>query len=82
MNQEVNRSNVNIYPNPAQEVLQLKSDFPLNEVEIVDAFGRIVNRYNTNSSNLQIPLESLNNGLYFLRISTSEGYYTRRFVKS
>jgi hypothetical protein len=81
MNQEINRSNVNIYPNPAQDVLQLKSDMPLIEVEIVDAFGKIVNRYKPNSSNLQIPLESLNKGLYFIRISSTDGYYTRRFVK-
>jgi hypothetical protein len=55
---------------------------PLIEVEIVDAFGKIVNRYKPNSSNLQIPLASLNNGIYFIRISSADGYYTRRFVKS
>jgi hypothetical protein len=82
MNQEINRSNLNIYPNPAPEVLQLKSDFPMTKVEILDAFGKIVNRYNPNSSNLQIPLESLNSGIYFLRISYFEGFSTRRFVKS
>ena len=82
MNQEINRSNVNIYSNPAQEVLQLKADLPMIEVEIIDAFGKIVNRYTPNSSNLQIPLESFNKGLYFLRISSSDGYSTRRFVKS
>ena len=82
MNQEINRPDVNIYPNPAQEVLQLKADFPLNEVEIVDAFGKIVNRFKSNSSNLQIPLASLNSGLYFLRISSPNGYSTRRFIKN
>jgi hypothetical protein len=82
MDQEINRANVNIYPNPAQEVLQLKADMPLIEVEILDAFGKIVNRYKPNSSNLQIPLASLNNGLYFLRISSANGYSTRRFIKS
>jgi hypothetical protein len=82
MNQEINRSNVNIYPNPAQEVLQLTTDLPMNEVEVIDAFGKIVNRYTPNSSNLQIPLESLNSGLYFLRISSSNGYLTGRFFKN
>lgn len=82
MNQEINVTNVNIYPNPAQDVLQLKSDLHMIEVEIVDAFGKIVNRFKSNSSNLQIPLESLNKGLYFIRIRSSEGYSTRRFVKS
>ena len=82
MNQEIKASNINIYPNPAQDVLQLTTDFLMIEVEIVDAFGKSVNRYTPNSSNLQIPLESLNSGLYFLRISSTNGYSTRRFVKS
>jgi hypothetical protein len=82
MNQEINRSEVNIYPNPAQEVLQLKANFPMNEVEIVDAVGKTVNRYKSNSSTLQIPLESLNSGIYFLRISSSNGYSTKRFIKN
>jgi hypothetical protein len=81
-NQEIDRPEVNIYPNPAQEVLQLKADFPINEVEIVDAVGKTVNRYKSNSSTLQISLESLNNGLYFLRISSPNGYSTRRFIKN
>jgi hypothetical protein len=52
------------------------------EVEVVDAFGKIVNHFTPNSSNLQIPLASLNSGIYFLRIRSANGYSTRRFVKS
>jgi hypothetical protein len=81
-NAEINKAQVTVYPNPAQEVLQLKADMPINEVEIVDAFGKIVKRFKPNASNLQIPLESLSNGLYYLRVSSANAYYTKRFIKN
>lgn len=81
-NLELNNAQVTIYPNPAQELLQLKADMPINEVEIVDSFGKIVQRYKPNVSNLQIPLESLSNGLYYLRVSSADAYYTKRFIKN
>ncbi len=81
-NAEFNNAQVTVYPNPAQEVLQLKADMVLNEVEIVDAFGKIVNRYTPKANNLQIPLETLSIGLYFLRISSGNGYYSKRFIKN
>ncbi len=81
-NSEINKTQITIYPNPAQELLQLKADMPINEVEIVDSFGKIVQRYKPNASNLQIPLESLSNGLYYLRVSSANAYYNKRFIKN
>jgi hypothetical protein len=81
-NAEVNKAQVTVYPNPAQKVLQLKADMLINEVEIVDAFGKIVNRFKPNASDLQIPLESLSNGLYYLRVSSANRYYSKRFIKN
>jgi hypothetical protein len=81
-NSEINVWDVKIHPNPAQVVLQLNADKPLDEVEIMDAFGKMVKRYNPNSSHFQIPLDALTNGLYYLRISSNNAYYTKRFIKN
>jgi hypothetical protein len=81
-NSEFNKAQVTIYPNPAQEVLQLKADMPIIELEIVDAFGKIVKHYKPNVSNLQIPLESLSNGIYYLRVSSENAYFNKRFIKN
>jgi hypothetical protein len=79
---EIIDSQVKIYPNPAQEFLYLQSDMPLNEVEIVDPLGRIVLRFTPKSANFEIPLTTLNNGLYFLNIRSNEGNSIKRFVKN
>ena len=81
-NSEINAWDVDIHPNPAQDLLQLNADKPLDEVEIMDAFGKMVKRYNPNSSHFQIPLDALTNGLYYLRISSNNAYYTKRFIKN
>jgi Secretion system C-terminal sorting domain len=81
-NNEIKNLQIKLYPNPAQEVLHLTADMPLNEVEIIDAFGRTVKRFSPKSSDLQIPLESLNNGMYYLKVSAENGYFSKRFIKN
>jgi hypothetical protein len=73
---------VQIYPNPAQETLQLNAVEPMHQVEIMDALGNRVQQFTPNKSAVQIPLESLNNGLYYLRISSNNAHYSSRFIKN
>jgi hypothetical protein len=81
-NNEIKNLQIKLYPNPAQEVLHLTADMPLNEVEVIDAYGRTVKRFTPKSSDLQIPLESLNNGMYYLKVSAENGYFSKRFIKN
>ena len=79
---EIKGLQVQVYPNPAQETLHLNAAMPMHQVEILDAFGKSVQMTNPNKSTVQIPLESLNNGLYYLRIRSNDSYYTSRFIKN
>lgn len=82
MNNEIKNLQIKLHPNPAQEVLHLTADMPLNEVEIIDAYGRTVKRFTPKSSDLQIPIESLKNGMYYLKVSAGNGYFSKRFIKN
>lgn len=79
---EIKNASVNIYPNPAQEVLNLKATINLNQVEIIDAYGNVVKRFNPNQTQFQIPIETLANGIYYLKINTADSNLTERFVKN
>jgi hypothetical protein len=79
---EIKNASVKIYPNPAQEVLNLKATSNLNQVEIIDAYGNVVKRFNPNQVQFQIPIESLAQGIYYLKISTTDSNLTERFVKN
>jgi len=77
---------LNLYPNPAQDVINLDIELaqPLDiNVSIYNALGqRMWNTplVNTQSHRMPISVSSFKTGLYFLQISTPRGQVTRRFV--
>lgn len=86
---EINKDlNLNVYPNPAKNILNLSvaSDARLGRIsyEVIDIAGRIVSSEVVviNSSNEVIPVDisSLQNGVYSIVVKTSKGYNTNRFV--
>ena len=79
---EIKNVSVNIYPNPAQEVLNLNATSNLTQVEIIDAYGNFVKRFNPNQTQFQFPIETLAQGIYYLKISTADSNVTERFVKN
>jgi hypothetical protein len=75
-------SNVEIYPNPAQDFLNLISEKIWSKVEIMDAFGNVVRSYYPNDSNFHIPIDFLANGIYYLRISSNDTSFIERFIRN
>jgi hypothetical protein len=79
---EMTEMNIQINPNPAQDVLLLTSNTIVDLVEVLDVFGHVVERYTPNEVNLQISVEGLANGLYYLRVSSNASSSTERFIKN
>ena len=59
-----------VYPNPASNTLHLEGDFGNGQVNIYDLTGRKVYQ---GEYQQEISVRNLNNGLYFLNITTEEG---------
>ena len=61
---------LNLYPNPVQSTLHLEGNIKGGQLCIFDLMGRKVyqSEYQT-----EIPVSQLNDGLYFLNITTNEG---------
>jgi hypothetical protein len=78
---EVNNLTIEIHPNPVQDVLHLTANMVLDDVELLDLFGHVIERYSPSEMDLQIPLKSLVSGIYYLRVSSSGSIYTERFIK-
>ena len=73
-------SSFSIYPNPATDVIYIKSNVPAKvlSISITDMSGRIV--MPTQTSGNTINTLSLPDGMYILRINTDAGNYTNRFI--
>lgn len=68
-----------IYPNPATTVLNVNAE-GFNTIEIVNLLGQTVYTANT-TSNMQINISNLNNGVYFVRMNGENGTATQKFIK-
>lgn len=69
---------VNVYPNPATDVLHVEAD-GITRLDILDAAGRIVLTRNQNEATLE--LGSLPKGVYMLRTTTIQGVNLQKIVK-
>jgi hypothetical protein len=74
-----------VYPNPANDKLYIhfenEMEFKTISFEIVDIYGRIISRKSVKNSE-GIDLSSVSNGVYFIRISTTNQVSTHKFIIS
>ena len=57
-----------ILPNPANDVLTIKSSAQISHVEVVSIAGQVVLRIDVNSDNVVCNVVDLEQGMYFVRI--------------
>ncbi len=70
-----------IYPNPANDFINLNSNFIINKIEIQDLNGRIVSTENHNSENIVLDINQLSKGIYLIKVQTENGFSIKKFVK-
>lgn len=67
-------SQVSVYPNPFNDVLQITSKVPVTKAIVVDVLGKTMTRITNTSEGIQhINLETLSAGLYFLTLEGNDG---------
>lgn len=81
-------STLDIYPNPTSDVLH--ADYTLNNAGKVSAWvsnatGQIVwkqsaSAFTAGIQTMDVPVQNLNNGVYWLSLQTTDGLITRRFA--
>ena len=66
-----------IYPNPTTGVLNIQGE-GMTSIEVYNAVGQRVMTQVVNDNGIQLNTESLNNGIYFLRIQANDGAVLNR----
>ena len=69
-----------IFPNPANNVLNINANCNINRVEVYNMMGQMVGMYDVNDMNTQINTMSFANGVYTVRIATENGMSTKKFT--
>jgi len=69
---------VDIYPNPATDVLNISTTETIENVKIFNAFGRIVAEEAVGGNSVKINTSELTPGMYFVQINTEIGFASRK----
>jgi len=70
---EVNDNNVQVFPNPAREVINIVSDLNVKNITLVNYVGQTVYSQNVNGNTFQVNVSDFGTGMYMVRIETVEG---------
>ena len=69
---------LSIYPNPATEKINIQSQTDISRVMIINCVGQIIYDEISNCRLMTINTESFKQGLYIIRVETSEGISTEK----
>ncbi len=71
-----------IFPNPAENFVNIKSKLPVKSIELYDNSGRrIKSPTSINQSQTKLNLEEIPSGIYYIRIQTEMGWEIQKLVK-
>lgn len=71
---------VSIYPNPANNSVNVNAASNINMIEVFNMMGQRVAAYDANDTNVQINTTALNNGMYMMRITTENGVSNQKLM--
>ena len=77
----LSKSNVNIYPNPVNNTLNISAGSTIDAVNIFDLTGREVLRATPNVDKTSLDVSSLNKGFYLLTVKSGNQELTTKLVK-
>lgn len=74
---------VNIYPNPATSMVNIENDNEIKDIAIYDVSGKQVISFTpqTETANVTININGINNGCYFVKITDALGTKVRQLIK-
>jgi hypothetical protein len=71
---------IEIYPNPASEVLNIRSTEPFSEIRIMNLTGKMVMQRNINSTNERIDISGFVPGIYFVNVRNEQEDSTSKII--
>ena len=75
---DIHENTLNIYPIPAINAVNFKASTKINQAIIMSINGAVLLQSNINSNEGTLNTSELSNGIYFLRLITSNGVLTRK----
>ncbi|WP_418889084.1 GEVED domain-containing protein [Paracrocinitomix mangrovi] len=75
-----NQIEFSLYPNPAENILNIICNAEIAETKVFDQSGKLIISMQSNNSKT-IDISALSSGFYLLQITTEKGIYVQKFIK-
>jgi len=69
-----------VYPNPANDILNINSNFEVSNVKIMNYLGQTIDNLNTADMEVTINTSTYEAGIYFIQIETEQGISTQKII--
>ncbi len=80
--EQTNFTEIAIFPNPANDILNITSSEEISEIEIVNTLGQVVFRMEVNSDNAVCDVNGLASGVYVVKIQSPDAMVVqKKFIK-
>jgi len=73
-------SELNIYPNPASDLINISSEFEIKTVKVFNYSGQVIIFEQVENTQYRINTSQYKPGIYFFRIETSGGTISKRII--
>jgi hypothetical protein len=78
---EITNVVTSIYPNPTNGVVTIAANVEINNVVIVNALGAIVTEITVNANEVNVDLNNVANGVYFVNVYANGEVIAKRIIK-
>jgi Flp pilus assembly pilin Flp len=73
---------VTIYPKPARDIIVVKSEREkIESIELFDITGNSLEQYQVNKTEIELNIQTLNTGVFYIKITTKEGSVIEKLIK-
>ena len=78
---EMNQSPVNVFPNPANDLLNIESGSIIESISIFDIRGSLVKSELGTTNRMALDISSLKDGMYFVHINSGKQVIIKKVIK-
>ncbi|MBQ3595618.1 MAG: T9SS type A sorting domain-containing protein [Bacteroidales bacterium] len=79
---EFQNGSISVYPNPANDRIVVKAENIIDNIEIYNAIGQLVDRVSPCSFSTEISTSDYNNGIYFVKVSHNDSSTINKLIIS
>lgn len=80
ISESIDAHNIQVYPNPAKDLVYITSDIKIQHIELLSQDGRIAKEFNANSVAVNLNISDVAPGVYYLKIVSSNHVTAKKLV--